>query len=149
MSFSLVADHAFRRLIRDHTGTDIGQFLPVRTSAAQLCPEAPRLHRDEACLPYAAALLRDGGRLRAEFGAALGLGAKISFDLDIGGAVDGVKNLASKTFQTIKDSVPTLITKAAPVIESAKTVVKETAKEVVNAVGDAIVNLTKKVFSWW
>ena len=90
-----------------------------------------------------------GGRLRAEFGAALGLGAKISFDLDIGGAVDGVKNLASKTFQTIKDSVPTLITKAAPVIESAKTVVKETAKEVVNAVGDAIVNLTKKVFSWW
>ena len=82
-----------------------------------------------------------GGKIRAEFGAALGIGAKISFDVDIGGAVDGVKNVISKGFQTVKDSVPSILTRAVPIVE--------TAKRYVTDVGDAVVNLTKRIFSWW
>ena len=36
-----------------------------------------------------------GGKLRCEIGVALGIGAKVSFDLDVNGAVSAVKNATS------------------------------------------------------
>ena len=64
-----------------------------------------------------------GGKLRCELGASLGIGFKISFDLDIGGAVNAVKNIVSN----VADAVSGSITKAA------------------KAVGGAV----KKIFSGW
>ena len=42
-----------------------------------------------------------GGKLRCEFGASLGLGFKVKFDIDIQGAVDAVKNGVTKAAQAI------------------------------------------------
>ena len=36
-----------------------------------------------------------GGKVRCELGIAVGLGVKVSFDLDVGGAVSAVKNAVS------------------------------------------------------
>ena len=46
-----------------------------------------------------------GGKLRCELGASLGIGFKISFDIDISGAVNAIKNVATKVGSAIAKGV--------------------------------------------
>lgn len=64
-----------------------------------------------------------GGKLRCEFGACLGLGGKVKFEIDVQGAVDAVKNG---------------VTKAAVAVGKAAV-----------AVGKAVANAAKTIFSGW
>ena len=48
------------------------------------------------------------GKLRCELGAALGIGVKISFDLDFSGAVNAVKSTAEKVWNGVKSVASTV-----------------------------------------
>ena len=71
-----------------------------------------------------------GGKLRAEVGAALGVGAKISFDLDVGAAVDAVKTTGTKVGMFMAEKVVDAVAN-----------VQNTVKKVENAINS--------LFSWW